>query len=216
MHATMRIVHVLGEVHKPGMVPVGRGLDLLRALSSAGSMTEDAVVDQVRILRAGGLEDMARPKGEAGRDDQAGEQALKSEHVGILPRTAPDQKVCLWTVPPLSPSRPPISGYLRGWPGGGEGRNGQRSGISVHIARIVDAVVILEGRVFGFEEQLDGAGRAVALLADDDLGLVVDAAHLLLPLLHRHLVGLDGQLRRVEELRRVDIDLAAGVQSPEM
>ncbi len=48
---TMRIVHVLGEVNKPGMVPVGRGLDLLRALSSAGSMTEDAVVDQVRILR---------------------------------------------------------------------------------------------------------------------------------------------------------------------
>ncbi len=48
---TMRIVHVLGEVNKPGMVPVGRGLDLLRALSSAGSMTEDAVITEVRILR---------------------------------------------------------------------------------------------------------------------------------------------------------------------
>ena len=51
---SMRVVHVLGEVNEPGMVPVGRGLDLLRALAGAGSMTEDAVVSEVRILRRAG------------------------------------------------------------------------------------------------------------------------------------------------------------------
>ena len=48
---SMRVVHVLGEVNDPGMVPVGRGLDILRALSGAGSMTEDAVVSEVRVIR---------------------------------------------------------------------------------------------------------------------------------------------------------------------
>lgn len=48
---SMRVVHVLGEVHNPGMVPVGRGLDMLRALAGAGSMTEDAVPTEVRVLR---------------------------------------------------------------------------------------------------------------------------------------------------------------------
>ena len=51
---SMRVVHVLGEVNDPGMVPVGRGLDLLRALAGAGSMTEDAVVTEVRVLRRSG------------------------------------------------------------------------------------------------------------------------------------------------------------------
>jgi polysaccharide export outer membrane protein len=55
---TMRVVHVLGEVNAPGMVPVGRGIDLLRALAGAGSMTENAVVSEVRILRR--VEDKVR------------------------------------------------------------------------------------------------------------------------------------------------------------
>jgi polysaccharide export outer membrane protein len=48
---SMRIVHVLGEVAKPGMVPVGRGLDLLRAVAGAGGITENAVPEEVRVLR---------------------------------------------------------------------------------------------------------------------------------------------------------------------
>lgn len=46
-----RVVHVLGEVEHPGLVPVGRGLDLVRAVATAGSYTEDADLDEVRVLR---------------------------------------------------------------------------------------------------------------------------------------------------------------------
>ena len=48
---SMKSVYVLGEVNNAMMVPVGRGLDLLRALTQAGSMTEDAVMTDVKIIR---------------------------------------------------------------------------------------------------------------------------------------------------------------------
>ena len=44
------------------------------------------------------------------------------------------------------------------------------------------ALEIVETRHRGFELQIDGAGRTVALLADDDLGLAVHGRHLDLPL----------------------------------
>jgi len=47
-------IYVLGEVHQPTMVPVGAGLDLLRAITQAGSMTEDAVRSQVKVIRRRG------------------------------------------------------------------------------------------------------------------------------------------------------------------
>ena len=46
-----RIVYVMGEVENPGVVPVGDGLGLLEALASSGSLTEDAVPSEVRIIR---------------------------------------------------------------------------------------------------------------------------------------------------------------------
>lgn len=51
---THRVVHVLGEVASPGLVPVGRGIDILRALAGAGSVTEDAILDEVRVIRRQG------------------------------------------------------------------------------------------------------------------------------------------------------------------
>lgn len=51
---SLRLVAVLGEVANPRMVPVGNGLDLMRALTEAGSMTEDAVTFAVRIVRREG------------------------------------------------------------------------------------------------------------------------------------------------------------------
>lgn len=48
---TTRLVYVMGEVKNPGVVPVGDGLDLLEALALSGSLTEDSVASEVRIIR---------------------------------------------------------------------------------------------------------------------------------------------------------------------
>ncbi|GJM21598.1 MAG: polysaccharide export protein Wza [Planctomycetota bacterium] len=48
---TTRLVYVMGEVKNPGVVPVGDGLDLLEALAMSGSLTEDSVASEVRIIR---------------------------------------------------------------------------------------------------------------------------------------------------------------------
>src|SRR5882672_7116448 len=50
------------------------------------------------------------------------------------------------------------------------------------LRRLIVAREIGEARDRGFELQTDGAGRAVALLADDDLGFAVGGVHLDLPL----------------------------------
>ena len=50
----MKSVYVLGEVRSPSMVPVGHKMDLLRALTLAGSMTEDAVMSEVKLIRREG------------------------------------------------------------------------------------------------------------------------------------------------------------------
>src|SRR5581483_10799490 len=79
------------------------------------------------------------------------------------------------TPPPLSPflpnSQPNIGRSTVGL--------GQRSA----LRQIGEAGEVI------LEEQLDGAGRAVALLADDRLGDAVDLLHLLLPLLVFHGAG---------------------------
>lgn len=48
---TTRLVYVMGEVKNPGVVPVGDGLDLLEALAMSGSLTEDSVASEVRVIR---------------------------------------------------------------------------------------------------------------------------------------------------------------------
>src|SRR6187455_2174236 len=49
------------------------------------------------------------------------------------------------------------------------------------LRRLIVACQIVEARHRGVELQIDGAGRTVALLADDDLGLAVGGVHLDLP-----------------------------------
>ncbi len=51
---SMKSVYVLGEVHNPSMVPVGHKMDLLRALTLAGSPTEDGVTSEVKLIRRDG------------------------------------------------------------------------------------------------------------------------------------------------------------------
>jgi len=46
-----RVVTVIGQVHAPAMIPVHERLDLLTALTYAGSTTENAVTSEVRVVR---------------------------------------------------------------------------------------------------------------------------------------------------------------------
>ncbi|MFT7463013.1 MAG: polysaccharide export outer membrane protein [Pseudohongiellaceae bacterium] len=46
-----RLVTVIGQVHAPAMIPLHQRLDLLAALTYAGSMTENALRAEVRVVR---------------------------------------------------------------------------------------------------------------------------------------------------------------------
>jgi len=46
-----RMFYVLGEVSGPGVFPLGKQMDVVRALSLAGGPTEDGILDSVRIIR---------------------------------------------------------------------------------------------------------------------------------------------------------------------
>src|SRR5215468_2045242 len=61
------------------------------------------------------------------------------------------------------------------------------SGPSHPFRKLILAREVVEPGDRGIEVNIDGAGRTVALLADDDLGLAVRGVHLDLPL--RVLVG---------------------------
>src|SRR6478735_8231652 len=70
---------------------------------------------------------------------------------------------------------------------------------SVAAMALMRLVEVAEPGEFGLEEQRDGAGRAVPLLGDDEVGLVVDLLHPLLPLVQRFLelvLGLVADLLR--------------------
>src|SRR4051794_12638672 len=55
---------------------------------------------------------------------------------------------------------------------------------SVSLWPAMHLVEVAEAGELALEEQLDGAGRSVALLGDDQLGLVVRHLHVRLPLGH--------------------------------
>ena len=70
---------------------------------------------------------------------------------------------------------------------------------------------IPKAREFGFKEQLDGAGRAMALLGDDQFRLVMRHFHILLPFIHGTLEFLgmvEGKLlgRALHQIIFVTID----------
>src|SRR4029078_467260 len=77
----------------------------------------------------------------------------------------------------------------------GEGRQRGYSRLASVRAELVVAGEIAEARQVAFERQLDRADGAMALLADDDLGLSGDGHHLLLPF-----GELGGSLRRLKAL----------------
>jgi polysaccharide export outer membrane protein len=48
---TQRLIYVLGEVNRPGMYPLRRGLSAIDAIALAGGVTEDSDDDGIRVLR---------------------------------------------------------------------------------------------------------------------------------------------------------------------
>jgi polysaccharide export outer membrane protein len=53
------VVYVIGKVEKPGEFVVGQAVDVMQALSMAGGMTTFAAVNDIRILRRQGGEQVA-------------------------------------------------------------------------------------------------------------------------------------------------------------